>query len=103
MIDSIGDVQLRPGSRFKLGRLTVSLVHCLSLDRVVVSDLTSGEMRVVTRAELVPIDTATGQGAKHPTHLEGVSEEILACATARYEALQPHIIASWCCKGQGTK
>lgn len=93
MIDSIGDVQFGPGSRFKLGRLTVSLVHCLSLDRVVVSDLSSGEMRVVTRAELVPTDTATAEGAKHPIHLEGVSEEILACATARYEALQPHILS----------
>ena len=86
-----GDVQFGPGSKFKLGGLTVSLVHCLSLDRVVVSDLTSGEMRVVTRAEMVPIDAATAEGAKHPIHLEGVSEEILACATARYEALQPYI------------
>ncbi len=93
MIDSIGEVQFGPGSKFKLGELTVSLVHCLSLDRVVVSDLAAGEMRVVTRAELVPIRAATAEDAKHPIHLEGVTEEILACATARYEALQPCIVS----------
>jgi putative transposase len=89
--DSTNDVQFGPGSRFKLGELTVSLVHCLSLDRVVVSDLTSGEMRVVTRAELVSIRAVTAESSKHPIHLEGVNEEILACATARYAALQPYI------------
>jgi hypothetical protein len=57
VIDSIGDVQFRPGSKFKLGEFPVSFIHCLSLERVVVSDTTSDEMRVVTRTELVEILT----------------------------------------------
>jgi hypothetical protein len=87
----ISDVQFKPGAQFKLGELTVSLVHCLSLDRVVVSDPTSSEMRVVTRADLRPPDPAVVESIDRPIHLEGVTEEILACATTRYEALQPYI------------
>jgi putative transposase len=85
------DVHFGPGSQFKLGKLTVSLVHCLSLDRVVVSDPTSGEMRVVTRAELTPTGPVATEGVQRPIHLEGVSEEMLARATARQEALRPYI------------
>lgn len=84
-----GDIHFGPGTRFKLGELTVSLVHCLSLDRVVVSDVTSGEMRVVTRIDLRPIGAA--EGARHPISLEGISEEALTRATARYEALRPYV------------
>ena len=84
-----GDIHFGPGSRFKLGELTVSLVHCLSLDRVVVSDVTSGEMRVAARMDLTPVGAT--EGPKHRIPLEGISEEALARATARYEALRPYI------------
>ena len=85
------DVQFVPGARFKLGKLTLVLAHCLSFDRVVVSDPVSGEMRVVTRAELTPMDHNTGGDLRRQVNLEGVSEEVLARATARQEALRPYI------------
>ena len=91
MESSLGDVHFGPGTRFKLGQLTVSLVHCLSLDRVVVSDPTSGEMRVVTRTDLTPMGPATAECVQRPISVEGVSEEILARATARQDALRPYI------------
>lgn len=86
-----GDVHFGPGSQFKLGEFPVILVHCLSLDRVVVSDPTSGEMRVATRTDLTPMGSATAESVQRPISLEGVSEEILARATARQEALRPYI------------
>jgi putative transposase len=85
------DVHFVPGTRFKVGELTVGLVHCLSLDRVVVSDPTSGEMRVVPRADLTPIRSGPTGDVRHAPHLEDVSEEALARATARQDALRPYI------------
>jgi putative transposase len=85
------DVQFLPGTRFKLGELTVELAHCLTLERVVVTDLVSGEMRVVGRVELKPADQTVAGGGKCAVSLEGVSEEVLARATARHEALRPYI------------
>lgn len=49
----------------QIGRkLTVAPAHRLSFDRVVVSDLVSGEMRVVSRTELTPTDYGAGVDAK---------------------------------------
>jgi putative transposase len=85
------DVQFVQGTRFKLGGLIVGLAHCLTLDRVVVMELASGEMRVVTRAELTPIGPAIADGVDPPINLVGASEEALASANSRYEALRPYI------------
>jgi hypothetical protein len=65
MGSGLGDVHFGPGTRFKLGQLTVSLVHCLSFDRVVLSDPTSGEMRVVTHTDLTPVGPATAEGVQY--------------------------------------
>jgi hypothetical protein len=85
------DVHFGSGARFKLGELIVTLAHCLSLDRVVVSDPTSGEMRVVTRADLTPVSRASASDVRHPNNLEGISEEVLARATERQAVLRPYI------------
>ena len=85
------DIQFVPGARFKLGELTVALAHCLTVDRVVVTDPVSGEMRVVMRAELNPINPTSGGPVECAARLQGVSEEVLARATERHEALRPYI------------
>ena len=85
------DIQFSPGTRFKLGELTVELVHCLSLDRIVITEMGTGETRVVTRSELRPINISSDVRVDSPVELERVSESQLAELTAREEALRPYV------------
>jgi putative transposase len=85
------DLQFSPGTRFKLGELTVELAHCLSLDRIVVTELRTGETRVVTRGDLRPVNTNLDAQVERSVELESLSEEQLADLTAREELLKPYI------------
>jgi putative transposase len=85
------DIQFSPGARFKLGELTVELAHCLSLDRLVITELKTGETRVVTRGELRPINIAHDARRERAVELDRVSEGQLAELTTREEALRPYI------------
>ena len=85
------DVLLSPGTCFKLGEIAVELMHCLSLDRVVVRERQTGETRVVTRAALQPINRAAESLSQPAIKPECVSEELLAQITARERALQPYV------------
>lgn len=85
------DIQFSPGTQFNLGELTVELLHCLSLDRLVVTERRTGRTRVVTRGELRPINKTCDANVERPIELESVSEEKLAELTAREEALRPYI------------
>ena len=85
------DIQFHPGARFKLGELTVELVHCLSLDRLVSTELKTGETRVITRGELRPINIAQDARVEGAVELDRVSEGQLAELTTREEALRPYI------------
>jgi putative transposase len=69
----------------------VELVHCLSLDRLVVKDLQTGEMRVVGRGELQPIETSVVDADEPRIDVTNLSEEMLAELTAREEALRPYL------------
>lgn len=87
------DVQFAPGVRFKFGELNVELTHCLSLDRVVITDVVTREARVVSRAELTPVEYGAGGDARRPIQFDGVSEEQLAQAVTREQALRPYFQA----------
>jgi putative transposase len=87
------DVEFSPGVRFKLGELMVELVYCLTLDRVVVTDLRTGETRVVTRAELTPVEATQHEQLERAIKLEDVTEEMLVKARACEEALRPYLAA----------
>jgi putative transposase len=90
---NVRDIRFEPGTRFKLGELTVELLHCLSLHRVVISDPTTGEARVVARAELKPLEKGVNAEAARPPELNDVSEEAFAKGAAREDALRPYITA----------
>jgi putative transposase len=84
------DVQFSPGTRFRLGEIEVELLHCLSLDRMVVRERQTGETRVVVRAELL-MDKAADASSQPTIQSERVSEELLAQITAREQALRPYV------------
>lgn len=88
-----GDVQFLPGTRFKLGELIVELSHCLSMDRLVVRELESGCTRVVTRADLRPIERPRSleNAASRRPALENITEAQLEQLKVREEALQPYL------------
>jgi hypothetical protein len=81
------DVQFSPGTRFRLGEIEVELLHCLSLDRMVIRERQTGETRVVVRAELRLMDKAADASPQPTIKPERVSEELLAQITAREQAL----------------
>ena len=85
------DVQFSPGTRFRLGEIEVELLHCLSLDRMVVRERQTGETRVAIRAELRLMDKAVDASPQPTIKPERVSEELLAQITAREQALQPYV------------
>jgi Helix-turn-helix domain len=85
------DVQFSPGTRFRLGEIEVELIHCLSLDRMVVRERLTGETRVAVRAELRQIDKAADASPQLSIKPERVSEELLTQITARAQALQPYV------------
>jgi hypothetical protein len=85
------DIQFSPGTRFKLGELTVELAHCLSLDRIVVTELRTGETRVVTRGDLRAVTTTLDAKVERSVQLESLGEEQLAELTVREELLKPYI------------
>jgi len=85
------DVEFSPGARFKLGELAVELVHCLTLDRVVVAEPRTGQTRVVARAELTPLEAMQHEHLKRAVKLDDVTEEMLVRARACEEALRPQL------------
>lgn len=78
------DVQFSPSTRFRLGMIKVELLHCLSLDRMVVRERQTGETRVVVRAELRLMDKAADASPQPTIKPERVSEELLAQITAQF-------------------
>lgn len=86
------DLQFSPGTQFKLRELIVQLRHCLSFDRLVVRELQSGQTRVVTRAELRPVEAPRSEtAADRRESLENVTEDDLEQLTMREEALRPYL------------
>lgn len=85
------DVVFSSGARFMLGKLAVELVHCLSLDRVVVAELRTGETRVVARAELTPVEAMPHGQLERAVKSDDVTEEMLVRARACEEALLPYL------------
>jgi hypothetical protein len=85
------DVEFSPGARFELGELAVELVHCLTLDRVVVAEPRTGETRVVARAELTPLEAMQHEQLERAVKLDDITEEMLVRARACEEALRPQL------------
>ena len=55
------DIPFSPGTRLRLGATSLQLVHALSLDRLLVKDLETGETRIVARAEVRRADARPGE------------------------------------------
>ena len=85
------DIPFAPGARLKLGAVPVQLVHALSLERLLVKDLETGETRIVARAAVRPVDTRTAQPDLPPVEGTTVSEAELARLTAREALLKPYV------------
>ena len=85
------DIPFSPGTRLRLGVTQVRLVHALSLDRLLVKDLETGETRIVARATVRPVDKSPAGPDPQPIEGTNVSDEQLARLTAREAVLKPYV------------
>lgn len=87
-----GDVQIAPGTRLEVGAIPVEVVHCLSLERLVVKDLKTGEMRVIERGEANPVESNANLQDPKPRAVDvaRIDENQLAQLSAREQMLKPY-------------
>ena len=85
------DLPYSPGARLKLGVIPVQLVHALSLERLLVKDLQTGETRIVARAAVSAIETNSSEPDPPPAAGTKLNDEQLARLTAREQMLKPYL------------
>ncbi len=85
------DIPFSPGARLTLGAIPVQLIHALSLERLLVKDLETGETRLVARTAVRPVDTRLAEPDPQPVGDTNVSDEQLARLTAREAMLKPYV------------
>ena len=86
-----GDISFSPGSRLMLGAIPVQLVHALSLERLLVRDLQTGETRIVARAAVGAIESSSAEPDPPRAAGTNVNDEQVARLTAREEMLKPYL------------
>ncbi|MHB1542203.1 MAG: hypothetical protein ACYCYH_13020 [Steroidobacteraceae bacterium] len=69
----------------------MQLVHALSLERLLVKDLQTGETRIVARAAVSAIETYSSEPDPPPAAGTKVNDEQLARLTAREQMLKPYL------------
>ena len=84
------DIPFSPGTRLRLGATSLQLVHALSLDRLLVKDLETGETRIVARAEVRRADARPGEREPRPSAVSSITEAQLAQLTVREQVLKPY-------------
>ena len=85
------DIPYSPGARLRLGPIPVQLVHALSLERLLVRDLQTGETRIVARAAVGTIESSSAEPDPPRAAGTNVNDEQVARLTAREEMLKPYL------------
>lgn len=84
------DIPFSPATRLRLGATAVQLVHALSLDRLLVKDLETGETRIVARAGVRRIEARPDEREPRPSAVSSITDEQLAQLTVREQLLKPY-------------
>jgi putative transposase len=85
------DISFAPGARLTLGAIPVQLVNALSLERLLVRDLQTGETRIVARAAVGAIESSSAEPEPPRAARTNVNDEQVARLTAREEMLKPYL------------
>lgn len=86
------DLGYSRGTHFRLNGFEVAVDHCLSLERLVVRELTTGHTRVVMRTELRPVEGMAPEGREDARpELDDVTEAQLEQLRMREDALRPYV------------